>query len=223
MQSLPQPDDPELILARGADGLGIVDRAGRTLVMVDFLDPEITWRRRGISLGTHPLARAVGRTRPLPAVLDCTAGLGRDAFILACLGYYVTAVERSPVLHALLIDGLSRLRARDPELVADRLRIERGDARNRFDLNPPPQVVYIDPMFPQRRKSALVKQEMRILQRVVGDEEDGAVLLAAAREVATDRVVVKRPTDAPRLAPDSSYTVTARKVRWDVYLCPGER
>ena len=220
MPSLPKPDDPELTLARGAGGLGIVDRSGRTLVTVDFLDPESAWRRRGISLRTHPMARAIGRARPLPAVLDCTAGLGRDAFVLAYLGYRVTAFERSPILHALLVDGLDRLQARQPELVDDRLRIESGDATARLGREPPPEVVYIDPMFPRRRKSALVKQEMRILQRLVQDDEDGTALVAAARAVATDRVVVKRPTDADGLAPDPSYTVTAKKVRWDVYLRP---
>jgi len=219
---LPQPADQELALVREAGRVQLRGRSEWAPVCVDFLDPLMRKRRRGLDRRTHPLARAVGRNRPLPDVLDGTAGLGRDAFVLACLGYQVEAVERSPVLHALLADGLARLTA-GPEgrrWIGDRLRLSLGECRERLAHGPPPEVVYLDPMFPERRKSALVKKEMQLFQALLGEDSDADETLALARQVARQRVVVKRPVHAPPLAADPSYAVRKKTVRWDVYLRP---
>lgn len=214
---LPQPDDPNLVLVDTGTRLEVQDRGRVAPVFVEFLGDA---RHVGIRRRTHPLARAVGRDAPLPDVLDGTAGLGRDAFVLACLGYTVTAVERAPVIHALFADGLARLLAdpRGRQLVGDRLTLHRGACEEWLARNPPPTVVYLDPMFPPRKKSALVKKEMQLFQRLLGQEDNGSALLAAAREVATRRVVVKRPVWADPLAGDADYSVTGAKVRFDVYL-----
>jgi 16S rRNA (guanine1516-N2)-methyltransferase len=224
----PQPEHDDLVLVRGDRGLEIEDRAQprATAFRVDFLGGPTARRGVGISRKTHPLARAVGRHRPLRTILDGTAGLGRDAFVLACLGYRVTAVERSPVLFALLSDGVARLLAhpKGTALVGDRLRIEPGDCVERWRAGPRPEVVYLDPMFPHRQKSALVKKEMQLLQKLLGttpadaDEVESRELAAAARAVATHRVVVKRPRRTAPLLPGVSYTVPGPRVRFDVYL-----
>lgn len=214
---LPQPEHPDLALVRCGGRLEIHDTTRDAPVCVDFVAGGVARRVLGIGKKKHPLARAVGRKLPLPHVLDATAGLGRDAFVLACLGYHVLAVERNAAIHALLADGLARLLASDKaDLVGDRLVVEHGDCRELFAREH--EVIYLDPMFPARTKAALAKKEMQLFQKLLGNEHDGADLLAAARAAATGRVVVKRPSHAEPLARDPSYSVPGTKVRWDVYL-----
>lgn len=63
-------------------------------------------------------------------------------------------------------------------------------------LSPAPDVVYLDPMYPHRQKSALVKKEMRVFQSLVGNDDDADSLLIPAMTIAKRRVVVKRPNYA---------------------------
>jgi 16S rRNA (guanine1516-N2)-methyltransferase len=202
--------------------LTLVDLERGLSIAVDFLADDALHRRHQARRRDHPLARAVGRRAPLPRVLDGTAGLGRDAFVLATLGYSVTACERSPVLCAMLADGLRRFRAAPggATIAGDRLEVRHTDCRTELGSTPPPEVVYLDPMFPARRKSALVKKEMQLLQRLIGTDDDIVELVAAARAVATRRVVIKRPVWAAPVAEAPDFTVEGSKVRWDVYLAP---
>jgi 16S rRNA (guanine1516-N2)-methyltransferase len=198
---------------------------GEPPLVIDFLGGRVGWRwRRGGGRG-QAIARAVGLRggRPLPSVVDATAGLGRDAFLLAVLGCAVTGLERQAEVHAALAAALAAAEA-DVEAAAalgGRLRFLRADARAWLAALPAaerPQVVLVDPMHPPRGKSALVKQEMRRLRELVGSDEDAAELLAVARAAATDRVVVKRPAQAAPLAADVSHVVPGRSTRYDVYL-----
>jgi 16S rRNA (guanine1516-N2)-methyltransferase len=192
-------------------------------IRVDFVRGATAYRRESARQRHQLLARAVGLRGDAMPVFDATAGLGRDAFLLACLGCKVTAVERSPVLFALLRDAIER--ARDsglPDLatIIARITLLSGDARGMLsDLaqDKRPEVVYIDPMYPESRKSALAKKEMRICRRLVGDDEDAAGLLAVARSVGRRRVVIKRHRHAPPLAADPSVTYRGRTVRYDAY------
>lgn len=199
-------------------------------VYVDFLGGATAHRRRFGGGRRQPLARAVGiKGDSVPTVLDVTAGLGRDAFVLACLGCTVHLVERSPIIAALLRDGLARA-VRDPEigpLVATRLHLTVADGRHYLRQlvdERRPDVVYLDPMYPQRQKSALVKKEMRLLRQLTGDDLDAPALLAAALQCARRRVVVKRPRLAPLLAePPPAVQITAPNTRFDVYLLNRDR
>ena len=188
-------------------------------VYVDFLHGAQGHRRTSLS-GRQPLARAVGRDAR--TVVDATAGLARDAFQLACLGYRVTAIERSPVLVALVRDGIERAREHgSAELLGalDRLTLHAGDAREVLASLPDearPDVVYVDPMYPPTRK-ALPKKEMRICRLLVGDDADAADLLAVARRVATQRVVVKRHPHTEPLASDPVGGIAGKQVRYDIY------
>lgn len=192
---------------------------------IDFLDPRLLWRLRHGGGRGQALARAVGLrgARPAPTVFDATAGLGRDAFLLATLGCRVQAVERDPGVHAALQEALRAAEA-DPETAAalgHRLRFLLGDSREVLSVLAPgerPEVVLVDPMHPARGKSALVKLEMRLLRARVGDDPDAAELLAVARAVARRRVVVKRPRKAPPLAPGVHHGLAGRSTRFDVYL-----
>ncbi|OQX17873.1 MAG: hypothetical protein BWK76_09210 [Desulfobulbaceae bacterium A2] len=173
----------------------------------------------------HPLLHAVGRLgRETPLILDLTAGLGRDAFRLAAAGCRVTLLERHPVVAALLADGIARAAAEPLTApVAARMTLLPIDAR---DLPrdgspgcPPAEIVLLDPMFPTRNKSARVKKELQVLQRLLGDEGDGDELLALALQHARRRVVVKRPRLAPYLAGHKpSFSLSGRTTRYDIYL-----
>ncbi len=182
------------------------------------------YRRRSARDRRQPLALAVGLRHGTPTVVDATAGLGRDAFLLAALGCSVIAVERSPVLGALIRDGLERAaNSGDASLatVVERIKLVIQDAREvlaGMSEAAAPDVVYIDPMYPPTRKSALAKKEMRALRRIVGDDPDAGELLEIARRVARKRVVVKRRRRGPPLAPEPAIQYRGKQVRYDVYL-----
>ena len=139
-------------------------------VMVDWRD-FLGRGKAGLSK-RQPLARAIGRDSR--TVLDATAGLGRDAAMLAALGYEVAAVERSPIVFALLEDGFRRAMD-DPimrETLGGRLRIMHGEASEVLERREPkPDAVLIDPMYPPRRKtSALASKPIRMVRAVVGPD-----------------------------------------------------
>ena len=193
-------------------------------VYADFVEGRMGFRTREQVLRRELVVRAVGyKGQPL-RVHDATAGLGRDAVVLALVGCEVTATERHPVLHALLRDGLDRASVADPamaEVLRDRLSLHRRDAiefLTQLSQGHRPDVVYLDPMFPERRKSALVKKEMRVF-RIFATDEGGADLFDAAMQSARSRVVVKRPLKAPNLVPDAVpvAVMKGKAVRFDVY------
>ncbi len=218
-----------LWLVVSPDGLEL-RQAGRSApgpVRVDFVSGPVAHRRRFGGGRGQPLARAVGlRQGRSPRVLDATAGLGRDAFVLATLGAEVALVERSPVIRALLRDGLERA-AVVPELapIVARMDLIGGDARDILQSmadHEAPEVIYLDPMYPERRKKALVKKEMRLFRLLAGDDADAGELLRLARRRARYRVVVKRPARGEHLAgmtPDAS--VRSPNTRYDLYVNRG--
>ncbi|MFL6713013.1 MAG: class I SAM-dependent methyltransferase [Sulfurifustis sp.] len=204
-----------LRLVQTARGLELHDPATGAHLHVEFKDADIRAFRSG-GRGPNLLRRAIG---PLSGgIVDASAGLGRDAVHLACLGYPVTAIERNPIVSALAQDALARARAHT-SLPSQYPIWLTGDARRLLPtLDPRPAVVYLDPMFPpKRKKSAATRKEMHLLQRLVGADSDAADLLALARACALERVVVKRADDAPPLAPGSSHAFTGKLVRYDVY------
>lgn len=199
-------------------------------VHVNFTGGVLAHRLRFGGGRGQPLARAVGLKKgAMPRVLDATAGLGRDAFVLASLGCTVHMIERSPISMALLRDGLQRAcndAATEDSgigaMVKNRMALTFGNARTIMHQlldSERPEVVYLDPMYPHRTKSAQVKKEMRAFQLVIGEGADSAELLEAALTCARQRVVVKRPRLAPPLAgPTASMAIESKNTRYDVYL-----
>lgn len=189
---------------------------------VDFVEGALAHRRQFGGGSGQMIAKAVGLQPGVrPRVLDATAGLGRDAFVLACLGCTVDMIERQPVIAALLADGLRRA-SLDPEVrhIVARMQLQQGDAIAllRDWSGEVPQVIYLDPMFPSRDKSALVKKEMRLFRPLVGDDLDAGDLLAAAYALASHRVVVKRPRKAPAIpGPAPSQVLEGKSSRYDIY------
>ena len=200
------------------------NRAGRGLaqLFVDFVGGAVGHRHRFGGGRGQALPRAAGFTKgQTPRVVDATAGLGRDAFLLASLGAEVVLIERSPVVHALLADGLARAReaGADYAEIAGRMTLLLGDAR---ELLPTlsPEVVLVDPMHPPRGNTALVKQEMRLLREVVGADPDAFEMMQAALAAARKRVVLKWPSRAeplPGLRP-ASHVIAGKSTRYDVFM-----
>lgn len=196
---------------------------------VDFLTGTLGYRlAKGGGL-QQSLAKAVGlknRHQGL-TILDGTAGLGKDAFVLAMLGCSVCLVERSPILFELLQDGIKR--AENSKIIGEKvknsMRLVKADFRDYVKTLPKalyPEVIYLDPMFPENKKSALTKMEMRIIRDIVGSDKDASVLLEDALVVAKKRVVVKRPLHASSLqGKKPSFVVLGKKNRYDVYLTIG--
>lgn len=213
---------PRLALANPGGKLG-------SPFFIDFSHGQSAHRHQFGGGRSQPLARAIGlKGGANPTVVDATAGMGRDAFVLACLGASVTLLERSPILAALLADGLQRA-AVDPQLdttIPARMKLLEANAIQWLKTCPTgqrPDVVYLDPMYPHRNKSALVKKEMRILRALVGDDDDAGELLQAALRCATKRVVVKRPRGAPHIVPASKQALRpasaleSKNTRYDIY------
>ncbi|NNM52351.1 MAG: class I SAM-dependent methyltransferase [Pseudomonadales bacterium] len=218
---------PESACVLWLDGEGLALREVRPdapgPVRVDFREAGMTWRVQHGGGAGEMIARACGLRRQAGlTVLDATAGLARDAFLLASLGAQVLMCERSPLILALLEDGLSRA-AVDTALtdVFGRMHLLSGDAISRMHQPDLPEidVVYLDPMFPQREKSARVKKAMAAFQGLLGESDDGAFLLAPALQLARRRVVVKRPRLAACLGdikPDE--VISGKSSRFDLYF-----
>lgn len=205
-----------------------VDRSQGGPLLVDFHSAAMEHRRQTSGI-RQDIARAAGcKPGYRPTVLDVTAGLGGDAFVLASLGCQVTMVENHPVVYALLEDGLLRaagLASAAGEIVRSKMQLlPRQDALTCLSSNiPSVDVVYLDPMFPERQKSAKVKKAMQYFHDIVGfHPEQEKALLDLALCKAEKRVVVKRPKLAPLLdGREPSHQLSGKSVRYDVYLTGG--
>ncbi len=190
-------------------------------IKVDLVAGAAAHRRKFGGGRGQDIAKAVGLKHGFtPHVLDATAGLGRDAFVLASLGCQLTLMERMPVVAALLDDGLARAQLNvDVQDIANNMALIHASSIDNMSLANQPDVVYLDPMYPHREKSAAVKKEMRIFQSLVGEDLDADALLAPALALAKYRVVVKRPSYAPPLADKKpSMSIKMKKNRFDVYV-----
>lgn len=193
---------------------------------IDFSAPALQSRALD-GLRRQGLGKAVGlKNKPLPTVLDATAGLGNDAYLLASAGCDVQLLERSAVVYAMLADALARA-ATGPALVdavVSRMRLQHADFLDAPLSDDSFDVVYLDPMFPADRKSAKSGKGMYLLQELLGYDCDEQALLGRAIKIARKRVVVKRAKLSPQLAgaqPDICYRGSSS--RFDVYLKPQTR
>ncbi|MFD2165699.1 class I SAM-dependent methyltransferase [Thalassotalea euphylliae] len=200
------------------------DEPKLTPIKVDFVEGASAHRRKFGGGRGQDIAKAVGLKHGFcPHVVDATAGLGRDAFVLASLGCQVTLIERNPVVAALLEDGLAR-GALSTEVadIVERMTLMHHSSIDEMSRLPEADVVYLDPMYPHKEKSAQIKKEMRVFQTLVGKDDDADQLLAPARLLAKYRVAVKRPTYAEPLADQKPSTVIKmKKNRFDIYVNQG--
>ncbi|TCP96239.1 16S rRNA (guanine1516-N2)-methyltransferase [Cricetibacter osteomyelitidis] len=192
-------------------------------VFVDFTGGVMAHRRKFGGGRGEAVAKAAGiKGDYLPTVIDATAGLGRDAFVLASLGCKVHLVERHPVVFLLLQDGLQRAYQSEEIGAMMQENMQLLDVSHINQLNPATDfadVVYLDPMYPHKQKSALVKKEMRVFQHLVGADSDADSLLEPALALAKKRVVVKRPDYAENLAQKPPhFSRETKNHRFDIYI-----
>lgn len=215
-------------LKQTADGLGLFWLAAaqpmRPLV-IDFHQGKSGYRAQHSSLKSEAIAKAIGVTGKFqPSVIDATAGLARDALVLAQFGCRVQLIERHPVVRQLLADALQRaqLASDDIGLAAQRMELLSQQHIAELDAHSC-DVVYLDPMYPKTGKQkAQVKKDMQMFQQLVGADEDADSLLQPALAAARFRVVVKRPANAPYLATtEPNRQLKSKKHRFDIYINKG--
>lgn len=226
-------DRSDLLLSLEDNRLQLVELVNKKIsakLAVDFNSPTLKRRINDKANINSELARAIGVNKHGQlAVLDATAGFGRDSFVLASLGCFVTALERAPVVFELFVNGLKRASAQAASSrLSEHLQIHQLDflklektSQSYKELyhDQAPQVIYLDPMFPARTKSALVKKESRWLKELVGEDPDADQLLLHALKFGAKRVVVKRPKAAGFLANQKpTHTINGKSVRFDVYI-----
>jgi len=193
-------------------------------VAVDWANKSLLWRLQHGGGRGELIAKACGiKKDSLPTIIDATAGFGKDSLLLASLGCHITLLERSPLVAAMLADGWQRA-TQEPALatILPRMDVQQGDAKSYLSqlcAEQYPDVVYLDPMFPDRGNTAKVKQDMQTFHVAVGADYDADELLAPALAVAKKRVVVKRPRHAQALAQQKpSLVYEGESSRFDVYL-----
>jgi len=214
-----------LFLDENGLGLQVVGKGAPGPVRAEFVTGKMGYRREHGGGAGQLVARAVGlqKTKAGLHVVDATAGLGQDAFVLASLGCRVSLFERNPVVHALLADGLARAALNvDCAPFIARMTLQAGSSidwlTNAAEESEAADVVYLDPMFPHRDKSALVKKEMQVFRTIVGDDDDSEKLLTAALAAAKYRVAVKRPRKAPAInGPEPGTRIEGKSSRYDIY------
>lgn len=204
--------------------LEVLNQGKQKPISVDFHSGSADHRRKFGGGKGQMIAKAVGLSGQIkPRVLDATAGLGGDGFVLASLGCQIQLQERSPIAHALLADGLIRAAAfasetQDHDLAAI---IDRIQLSNTNSIAQPVQnidVIFLDPMFPTRKKSAAVNKSMRAFHDIIGNDDDADQLLLHALKQDVCRIAVKRPRIAPHLADKKpSYSLEGKSSRFDIY------
>lgn len=189
---------------------------------VDFVGGAVGHRHRFGGGRGQALPKAAGlKSGHTPHVVDATAGLGRDAFLLASLGCHVTLIERSETLYAALASGIERaLKSAETREIAKKMTLMQGDSILLLQ-EMTPDVILVDPMHPPRKGSALVKKEMRQIRQIVGPDLDSAELLQVALKSARQRVVLKWPARGEPLqgVRPASHQIIGKSTRYDVFIC----
>ncbi len=212
-----------LLLLRDEKGLYLTD--GKLQVRGDFT--QLLPRLRPGNLNGELIvkaARTKRATQVRPLAIDATAGLGEDSLLLAAAGFRVILYENDPVIAALLRDALRRA-TDDPDLTAvvSRMELREEDSiaalKRDHREQEVPEAIFLDPMFPERQKSALVKKKFQLLQRLESPCTDEEALLAAALTAGPRKILVKRPLKGPWLAGmKPAYSLSGKAVRIDVLL-----
>ncbi|CUS47924.1 MAG: 16S rRNA (guanine1516-N2)-methyltransferase [Idiomarinaceae bacterium HL-53] len=214
------------------DGLQLVWQARPEVkpLTLSFTEGKQAWRQQQGGGKQEAVVRALGIAKGhRPYILDATAGLGRDGMMLAHAGCKVDLLERNPLVHALLEQAVMQASQHEKigAWVQERVRVlPRGSLTENLSswvegqyAEQPTAAIYLDPMFPERGKTAAVKKDMQMLQALVGPDDDADLLLPAALSIATHRVVVKRPATAPFLSGQTPSTqITTKKHRFDIYI-----
>lgn len=188
----------------------------RAKVFVDFLSGKLAFRSRHHLQRENLIKACRIKHCPNPSILDATCGLGKDAFLLHCAGFQVTATEQNEVIYRLLQDGVrrfSKVKGRTPFRLVH-AQASQQMKKQLFDI------IYLDPMFPPKNKSALVKKDMQLFQQLHQNQPfDNQGLLLDAIKHASKKVVIKRPKNVAFIAENTpNYQIVGKNYRFDIYL-----
>ena len=209
LQLVPEENPTGSYFLYDDQGLSLQDEdLGR--LHLDFKADKQNYARASHRGKSELIAKAVGLPKGCKRVFDATLGLAQDAWFLTRLGAEVEGCERSPVVYLLLSDAVER----SGETA---LRIHYGDSMQMLKNLRDVSTVYLDPMFPEKKKSALPRKEMQIFRKWVGDDMDSDSLLTAALDSGAERVVVKRPLKSPQLRSGVIHSFEGTTVRYDLY------
>ena len=192
------------------------------MLKCSFIEGQILHRLKyGKGRGQN-LAKAVGmKSNKNRNIVDATAGLGYDAFILASLGAKVTLIERSKEMYEILQNGINEATSFGGEIerIINRMDLLFGDSK---DILPKlsPEVIMIDTMYKDRKKTALVKNNMRLVREIVGPDSDYVELIKVALDCAKNRVVLKQPryADPIKEIKKCSHQILGKSIRYDVFM-----
>jgi 16S rRNA (guanine1516-N2)-methyltransferase len=186
---------------------------------IDFIGPFKYHQKQNYSLKKEPLAKAIGSFKDTPLVWDITCGTGSDALLFLFFGAKVVAFERNKVMWALLKDALERAK-NDPEIghhFQERFTLIKGDPRD-TELSETPKALYYDPMYPQVKRKALPRKEMRVIREIVGDDSDFEETIKWAKGISASRFIVKRPLKSSPLNEKPGHIYEGKSTRYDVYF-----
>lgn len=191
---------------------------------IDFLSKKMRYRCDQSKHQKELIVKVMGiKPQDNPVIIDATAGLGRDSFILANSGFNVIMLERSLIFYLLLQDALNRAKNNDTTAEsAKKLKLIYADSIHWLQdipANIRPDVIYLDPMYPARVKSAAVKKEMKLLQQLIHTDLDSESLFKVASTCANRRVVVKRSRLCAHISEQKpDFSLIGNSSRFDVYL-----
>ncbi len=221
------------LLRDSADSALTLSRPDGVRLQLDFTSGKTRHRTLESGQGAQSLYKALGVKQYLksnedyPIIVDATGGLGQDAWALASTGCQLVIIERHPIVHALLSDAIERARVDDAsQLIAERISLLHADAVDALTTSLPDNThgIYLDPMYPSRRKKADSKKGMQFLHALLGPPPtvESPKLLLSALKACVPRVAVKRPKGAPLLAGSDEFggqrtVIETANTRYDVY------
>lgn len=201
-------------------------------LVIDFIQDAAHYRRRNPLGKNDLLAKALGWSKGNRQVIDATLGLAEDAVFMAQLGFVVTGIEQNPYLYRVLAQSLQQAKVwlneqavnKNEFQYLERLQWLNGDSIQLLPEIKDADVIYLDPMFPEKKKSSLPRKEMQIFKSLIGEPQNEIQLLEVALSVAKDRVVVKRPLKGPAIGSEDSkpkhritHSFLGKAVRYDMY------
>lgn len=215
---LPSIADPAVQLVRDDSGLALVGDGMELRCDLTRMLPRVKAGKL-----SHELLVKAAKVKGIdaPRAIDATAGFGEDALLIAAAGFDVQLFEADPVIAALLADGLSRA-ADNLQLapIVARMHLTQGDSIIAMrTMSENVDVIYLDPMFPARQKSAAVKKKFQLLHHLEAPCANEEEMLFAAIAAQPRKVIIKRPIKGPLLAGvKPSYSISGKAVRYDCII-----
>ena len=188
---------------------------------VDFASKKMQSRVETLSK-SDLLIKAVGANTNPAHIIDATAGLGTDSFLLASAypDAKLDLIEENPLIHKLLQSGINNL----SNNLSNNLKLHNKNSDDIIPKLEPADVIYLDPMFADNSFKGQVKKPMQWLHEICPPPSDENLnkLCSIALKYAKKRVIIKRAKNAPVIKIDNkidpNHQIVGKSVRYDVYI-----